>query len=182
MVRGRTLTLRAIALIAAGSAAIHQARYAIGYGSGAGRELASHGHGYLAVVVPIVVAALVLAMAALLMRVARGRPARSHRSFAAVWIGAAMALALIFTIQESIEGAGAIAHGGWIGLVLALPVGLLVALALRGAAAAEAARPPGTHLGFTVLMDALPGVPPRLRPGRNAALVRGARAPPSAVV
>jgi hypothetical protein len=182
VVRGRTLTLRAIALIAAGSAAIHQARYAIGYGSHADQQMATHGHGYLTVAVPVVVAALVLAMAALLMRVARGRPARSQGCLAALWIGAAVTLALIFAIQESIEGAGAIAHGGWIGLALAVPACLLVALALRGASAAEAAPAPGPQIGFTVLMDALAGVPPRIRAGRVAAFLRSARAPPCASV
>jgi hypothetical protein len=183
VVRGSTLTLRAIAVIAAGSAAIHQARYAIGYGASAGTELASHGHGYLAVAVPVVVAALVFSMAALLMRLARGRRAAdAHGPFAALWIGAAGSLALIFTIQESIEGAGPVAHGGWIGLALAVPAGLLVALALRGASAVEAAPGPGPHIGFAVLMDALPAVPPRLRAGRVTAFVCSARAPPSASV
>jgi hypothetical protein len=179
---GRTLTPRAIAVTAAASAAIHQGRYSIGYGSAAEHELASHGHGYLAAALPVLVVGLVLTLAALMMRAARGRPARAHGSFSAAWIAAAIALAAIFSIQESIEGAEAVAHGGWIGLALAVPAGLLVALALRGADAAEAAAAPGAQMGFTVLMDALPGVPPRVRAGRVVAFVRSARAPPTACV
>jgi hypothetical protein len=181
-VRGRALTPRAIAVTAAASAAIHQGRYSIGYGSRAEHELGVHGHGYLSVAVPVVVVALVLALASLLMRAARGRATKAHGSFTALWIGAAIALGTIFCIQETIEGASAVADGGWIGLALAVPAGLLVALALRGAAAAEASAAHGAHLGFTVLMDALPGIPPRLHPGRIAAFVSGARAPPTASV
>jgi hypothetical protein len=63
-----------------------------------------------------------------------------------------------------------------------VPAGLLVALALRGAAVAETSAAPGPQLGFIVLMDARPGVLPRPRPGRIAAFVCGARAPPFASV
>jgi hypothetical protein len=181
-VRGRPLTPRAIALTAAASAAIHQARYSIGYGSGAEHELAARGHGYLSVAVPVIVAALVLALASLLMRAARGRATKADGSFTALWLAVAIALAAIFAVQESIEGASAVAHGGWIGLALAVPAGLLVALALRGAAAAEASAGHGVHLGFTVLMDALPGIPPSPHPGCVGAFVFGARAPPTACV
>jgi hypothetical protein len=181
-VNGRTLTLRAIALLAAGSAAIHQARYAIGYGQGAGRELAAHGHGYLTVALPFVVAAVVLALASLLMRVARGRQARSGASLHALWLVAALALAVIFTVQESLEGASVIQGGGWIGLALAVPAGLLVALALRGAASAEPAAGPGARLGFRVLLDARTGAAPALRAGRITPPAAGARAPPLASI
>lgn len=151
--RGRRLTVRAIALLGAGSAAVHQLRYAIGYGSAAPHVLAAHGHGYLEVALPGVMTAAVIALAAGLQRVAGarreggGRDAQRLRaSLPALWLTAAVALAVIYGAQETLEGSGAVAGGGWIGLALAIPGGLLVALALRGADAAEALRAPGAAL------------------------------------
>jgi hypothetical protein len=177
-VRGRALTLRAIAPVAAGSAAIHQARYALGGGG----QQAAHAHEYLGVALPVVLAALVLALGAILMRVARGRPASSSRSLWVVWAVAAVALGTVFAVQESIEGAAVIAGGGWIGLALAVPAGLLVALLLRGAAVAEARPEPGPLLGFLAVMDAVPAMAAHVGDGRPAASAGGARAPPIAFV
>jgi hypothetical protein len=177
-VKRATSPLRAIALLAAGSAAVHQTRYTIGYGTGAGRELAAHGHGYLTIAMPLVVAAVIFAMAVLLLRIARGRPAHSGGSLAARWVASSSAIALVFAVQESLEGAGAVANGGWIGLVLALPAGLLVALALRGASAAEPAAGPGPLVGFTALLAAPASAAPTRHCGRIASRAGGARAPP----
>jgi hypothetical protein len=179
-VRGRTLTLRAIALLAAGSAAIHQLRYAIAYGPGADHELAVHGHGYLAFALPAVVAVTVLAMAAVLVRFARGGSTlRTEVSFGGLWLGSVVALAAIYGIQESVEGAGAVAGSGWIGLALAIPAGLFVALAIKGAFAAdEGIRTRRPALGFHVFIEAAPGGRVRLGPGRAGASGLGARAPP----
>jgi hypothetical protein len=182
-VRARTLTLRAVALLAAGSAAIHQLRYAIGYGTGADHQLAVHGHGYLAFAVPLAVGLAMLAMGSVLARLARGGPvSRSDASFPAVWLGAVVALAAVYGLQESIEGAGAIAGGGWIGLALAVPAGLLVALAVRGVHAAQALVPRRAALGFTTFLAALLSHPPRLLAGRRVSSSLGARAPPPAPV
>jgi hypothetical protein len=170
--------VRAVALVSGGSAAIHQARYALGGGSPA----AAHGHGYLAVAVPLVIAALVFVMAGILLRIARGRPARSDASLPALWLGATIALAVIFGLQESIEGTSALTGGGWIGLALAAPAGLLIALALRGASAAESAPGPGVRLGFHVFLDARAIPVPRPLAGRLAASACSARAPPLASV
>jgi hypothetical protein len=128
-----------MALLGAGSAAIHQLRYAIGYGDAAPHALDAHGHAYLAVALPGIVAALLIALAAFGMRMAAGtRTSESRRlGFGALWLACAFALAAVYGVQETIEGAGAIAGGGWIGLALAIPAGLLVALGLRGASAAE---------------------------------------------
>jgi hypothetical protein len=177
------LMLRAVALLAAGSAAIHQLRYAIGYGPSAEHELAHHGHGYLEFALPVVVALTVLAMAAVLLRLARGgsRP-RPPASFVALWLGSAVVLAAIYGIQESIEGAGAIAGGGWIGLALAVPTGLLVALAIRGVHAAEVLAPRRAAVRFTTFLAAVISHRPRLRAGKGASSSLGARAPPLAPV
>jgi hypothetical protein len=193
------LTLRAVALLAAGSAAVHQLRYAIGYGPAADHELAVHGHGYLAVALPLAIAVAVLVLAAVLIRLAGGgggaRPSSGPRgsggdarmgsgsSFLPLWLGSAIALAAIYGLQESIEGAGAIASGGWIGLALAIPAGLLVALAIRGADAADATHSrsrPALH--FTTFFEAAPGRGPHIGSGRIGSSGQAARAPPLASV
>ena len=122
----------------AAAAAVHQLRYAIGYGEAAPHALGAHGHGYLVIVMPIAMVLALLTMARALTGVARGRGSASARgSILPLWLISSVALAGIYGIQETIEGSGAIAGGGWIGLALAIPAGLLVALALRGADAAE---------------------------------------------
>jgi hypothetical protein len=143
--------VRSLALLGAASAAIHQLRYAIGYGDGSSAALAAHPHGYLGVAMPGVLTALLIAIATALMHAAGGRmrPGRDARlrtwrihvhAFAAVWLGCSLALALIYGAQETLEGAGAVAGSGWIGLALSVPAGFLVALALRGADASDALR------------------------------------------
>jgi hypothetical protein len=164
-VRRRT-TVRAVALLSAGSLVIHQFRYAIGYGDSAASALAAHGHGYLSVTTPAVLVLVLFALASALTRVARAGSSRSEQtsaSLVSLWLMASVALAAIFATQETLEGAGALAGGGWIGLALAMPAGLLVAFALRGAAVAEvrtlslpqilsvravelSARPPSLHI------------------------------------
>ena len=172
--------MRALALLGAGSAAIHQLRYAIGYGDGASHALATHGaHGYLEVAFPGIAAAALIALAAALMRLAR-RPepsTRRHASLLALWLGCALALAAIFAAQETLEGAGALAGGGWIGLALTIPAGLLVALALRGSDAAEIGVP-RAPLRIGVLATARVGVWALERRARIADLRLAARAPP----
>jgi hypothetical protein len=183
-VRARTLTPRAAALLAAGSVAIHQLRYAIGYGPAADHELAVHEHGYLEVALPVVVALTVLALAAVLLRFARGgsRP-RPPASFGPLWLGSVVVLAAIYGIQESVEGAGVIAGGGWIGLALAVPAGLLVAIAIKGASAAdEGIRARRPALGFHNFVEAASSGRTRLGAGRVGASGLGARAPPLASV
>ena len=181
--RARPLTLRAVALLTAGSAAIHQLRYAIGYGPAADHELAAHGHGYLDVALPMVVAVTILATAAVVVRFARGGSTpRPPASFRALWLGSVVVLAAIYGIQESLEGAAAIAGSGWIGLALAVPAGLLVALAIRGVQAAEALAPRRAALHFRTFLAAVASHRPRLRADRGASRSLGARAPPLAPV
>jgi hypothetical protein len=180
-VRARTLTPRAAALLAAGSVAIHQLRYAIGYGHAADHELAVQGHGYFEFALPVVVALTVLALCAVLLRLARGgsRP-RPPAPFGAAWLGSVVVLAAIYGIQESVEGAGVVAGGGWIGLALAVPAGLLVALAVRGVHAAEALAPHRAAVRFTTFLPAVIAHRPRLRAITGVSRSLGARAPPLA--
>jgi hypothetical protein len=183
---GRRLTVRAIALLGAGSAAIHQLRYAIGYGDAAPHALAAHGHGYLTIALPGVMTGALIALSGGLMRVAGARrddnARRVRASLPALWLAAAAALALIYGTQESIEGSGAFAGGGWIGLALAVPAGFLVALALRGAEAAESLRTPGAALGAFVVHAAACGTRPSSLLQRATTVRLGARAPPLAFV
>jgi hypothetical protein len=173
------LTVRAFALLGAGSAAIHQLRYAIGYGDAAPQALAAHGHGYLDAAFPGLATAGLIALAGVLMRLARGRRAASGErgSLLALWLTCAFVLAAVYGIQETLEGAGAVAGGGWIGLVLAIPAGLLVALGLRGADAAELRlRAPLLHLRVVAASAGTAYVAGR--PPRAVDLRLGARAPP----
>ncbi len=126
---------------------MHELRYALAYGEHAGREASAQGHAYLSVLVPVVVLAALFAAAQVVLRLAGG-PATGDRSrrFARLWLGSALTLAAAYCAQELIEGllaaghpagvAGVLEHGGWIGLACAPVVGGLIALAVRGAAAA----------------------------------------------
>lgn len=178
--------MRGIALLGAGSAAIHQLRYAIGYGDAAPHALAAHGHGYLEIALPGVLTAALIALAGVLMRLARGRHdvdrAEIRASLPALWLAATLALATIYGVQETLEGAGAVAGSSWIGLALAIPAGLLVALALRGASAAEELRTPGAILRAFVIHASvrIPSTP--TAPCRLPSLRFGARGPPAASV
>jgi hypothetical protein len=151
----RTPKLRASALLAAGALAVHQLRYALSFHD-AGRVLGAQGHAYLAVVMPLALGLLAAAgglFLAGLTRAARGgagagaEPARAP-GLGRLWVVASTILILTYAAQESLEGAiasghpaglaGVFGHGGAIAVPVALAVGALVALALRGAHAAIA--------------------------------------------
>src|SRR3954453_6659611 len=131
--------MRALPLFAAAAVAVHQLRYAIAYGNQAPHELAAHNHGYFGFALPAVATVFVIGLAAVLIRIARGRADHPGRRtpLLALWLCCALALGAIYGVQETLEGAGALAGGGWIGFALAFPAGLLGALASRGADAAE---------------------------------------------
>jgi hypothetical protein len=179
-VRGRTHPLRALALFGAGAVAIHQLRYAIAYGDGASHALAAHNHAYFGFALPAVATIFVIALAAVLVRIAGGRAASpGHRtSLAALWLCCALTLGTIYGVQETFEGAGALAGGGWIGFALAFPAGFLVALAIRGADAAELRLVAGVAR-IEIVASAVRALTPQRRPGRLLDLQFGARAPPA---
>ena len=143
--------LRAPALIAAGSLAVHELRYLVGYGGHSHSVQAEQGHAYLLdAVVPTVAALVGLVAAALglaVLRALRGLDPEPRRvAFGSAWLRAAVALQVIYAGQELAEGwmahghppgiAGVLGHGGWTAFAIAILVGALVALLLRGAAAA----------------------------------------------
>jgi len=149
--RSRAWRLRAGAgALGLGAAfALHQLRFLIAYHGAAHHELARQGHGYLRVLVALVPAVLVLTalhFAGSLAAARRGAGAEAPSPRVRVlWPAASMGLFALYAVQESLEGllesghpvglAGVLGHGGWVAVPLALLLGLVVALLLRGAAA-----------------------------------------------
>jgi len=144
--------LRAAALLATGGLAVHQLRYLLAYGHESSNQLDAQGHSYLTVLTPIVIAALALAVIAFAFRVARlgaGATPEPPPTPARTWLLASASLLAIYVLQELLEGLFApghpaaidaiVAHGGWVAFFLAIAVGGLIALALRGAARIELA-------------------------------------------
>jgi hypothetical protein len=145
---GRTLLLAG--LIAVAVLVLHELRYVIGYGGHAGRALAEQGHGYLPLASIGVLLLLALGVGQLLLafrRALRSATASPAPPFGLLWLAAISALLAIYCGQELLEGLLATGHptgfgalaanGGWSALPLAIALGALVALALRGAAAVE---------------------------------------------
>jgi hypothetical protein len=182
-VTGRRHPLGAVALFGSAAVAGHQLRYAIAYGDAAPNALATHNHGYLELTLPAVATLFVIALAAVLIRVARGRAATPERpvSLSALWLCCALTLGTIYGVQETLEGAGALAGGGWIGFTLAFPAGLLVAVAIRGSAAAEI-RVRGVGLRIRLLHAARVRIRPAAAARRIGIRSLAARAPPASCV
>ena len=141
--------LRVTALVAVAALALHELRYLIGYGGGTPEALASQGHGYLPLVSMLAGALLTMALAQLAGRILRGKDEGEAPGLRFTWVWASVALLVIFVAQESLEGllsaghpdgfAAVSAHGGMVAVPLALALGGLVALGLRGASRMVAA-------------------------------------------
>jgi hypothetical protein len=188
--------LRAVALVAAGALVLHELRYLVGFGHEADTALAHQGHGYLSLAgvgVGLLVATAAAQLLALLGRARRGdAEGGKPRPFRVTWLAVAVALAAVYTSQELAEGlfatghpaglAGVFGHGGWVAYPLALAVGAVVALGLRGAAAAVRAvaalrRPPRIRLRARAWRSPPAVDAPRLP---VLALCAAGRAPPRA--
>lgn len=182
-----------VALLGAGAFAVHQLRFLLAFGQGSSGRLAAEGHAYLVPVAPLVVLLLLAAFVQLLASAVRGAAAPAIR-VRRLWAGAAAALFAVYCAQELVEGMIASGHpgglaailggGGWLALPLSVAFGLVIALLMRGAAAATAglaarrpwAPPPPAPLAV-----------PRLRePSRPVSaglgLISPARGPPPASV
>ena len=149
------LRWRAAALLPAAALSVHQLRFLLAFGDGAGAELERQGHAYLGLLAPFVA---ILAAAGVGLFVARLLEAWSEGgdsgergrapSFPRLWLTIAALLVAIYTGQELLEGALVAAHDGGLasafgsGGLLAIPAALAVAAAvaalLRGAEAAIA--------------------------------------------
>jgi hypothetical protein len=134
--------------------AVHQLRFMLAFGpSRSSSELAGTGHSYLSSVTPWVVLVLALGFGLFLGRLARAwrsgegdGPAR--RGMVGVWLVATVALVLIYSGQEFLEGlfatghpaglAGIFGDGGWWALPAAAVVGGALALLVCGGRVAVA--------------------------------------------
>ncbi len=147
-------TLRLAVLLAVAALGLHQLRYLIAFGGGAGSALSREGHAYLSLlVVPALGLALAVVLAQALICFAGGAPAEATPAavrLRRVWPAASAAMLGIYASQELLEGALATGHlagaagvvggGGWVAVPLAIVLGALVALALRIARAVEVTR------------------------------------------
>ena len=170
--------LRAAALLGVGTLAVHELCYLVGYGDGAGRALAAHGHSYLGVATSLATLLLLVALAMFVARLARGG---AHRTPGArlrrIAPAAAGALFAIYSVQEFVEGlvasghpgglAGVYGHGGWSAVLFAVAIGLVVAALLCGADAALARVAARCRSATPSRLRAAP-----LRAGRRAPVVR----------
>jgi hypothetical protein len=135
--------MRGAALLVLGALAVHQLRYLLAFGPQSGEALHRDGHGYLAQVLPVLVA---LASAGLVAGLVAGALATSRGSGRAARLPAraliyAAALLLVFAAQELAEGLVAPGHpagvaalvggGGWLAAPLALILGLSAAIVER---------------------------------------------------
>jgi hypothetical protein len=188
---GWTVRLRSVALLLGGAYAVHTLRYALAYGGDAHGALRAQGHAYLAAAPLLLTVLLAVALAALVLRVAGGaRERRREASLWRLWGVSAVALLAIFVVQELAEGwlaadhpagwAAVVAHGGWLAALLSIGMGLLVALAHRGAAVVLAASRgrvprPRAWSAVALVVWAVPGV----RVARVPGPWLGGRGPPA---
>lgn len=104
--------LRLVVLLSCGSMLVHELRYLAAYGDAAGVALSEHGHGYLALVMPLAGVLLAAVSGHLLWLFAGRRPealGARRRMTAATFT---LALLSIYTGQEWLEGVLASGHPG----------------------------------------------------------------------
>lgn len=140
---------RSAALIALAALAVHQLRYLLAYRSGSGRQLSEQGHAYLLQALPLLIGfAVAILVAGLVRAVLRpGTGCLSVPRFHSRLALYAVAIATIFVVQETLEGAifaghasgiaAALASGGWLALPLAAVFGAGCALLDGGLARLE---------------------------------------------
>ena len=146
--RGALGRLAPIALVPAAAFAVHQLRYLLAFGGAAGAELQRQGHSYMHSLVPWIVLLVALAAGAFLRAFGRAlggqcSVSRYTVSFAGLWLACALALVLIYSAQELLEGAfvtghppgleGVFGYGGWWAIPTSACVGLVLAAIFHGA-------------------------------------------------
>ena len=139
-------TVRLAGVIAPSALVLHELRYLIGFGHHAHEALAERGHAYLPLAGGL--AGLLFALAAAQLIVALDRARRTARaeeppSLVQIWLVLAVALVAVYTGQELLEAAltsgrdvspaAVLGNGGVSALPLALAIGALAALLVRGA-------------------------------------------------
>jgi hypothetical protein len=183
--------VRLAPLLAAGALLLHKLN-----GLAGGGTMAGHGHSYLPLVAALVTVLLVLTCARFareLWQASRGRvQAFASPSFGNLWLIASTGLLSTFALQEWIEGwitpghpatlSHALAHIGWLGPVVAVALGALIALLVRGSRAAIEllARRHTARRALRADRGRWAPTPPRFAP-RLAVLARNraGRAPPA---
>ncbi len=135
-------------LIPVAAFAVHQLRFLLAFGGGAGAELKETGHSYFHSVVPWTMLVVGLSVGAFLWslgRAASGRRSATGRglSFVALWLVCAVCLLAIYCTQETLEGIFATGHptgiegifgfGGLWSIPSAIGVGLVLAAVMYGA-------------------------------------------------
>ncbi len=128
--------------------AVHQLRYVLAFGGGAGVELQRTGHSYLHSVVPWLVLLIALAVGGFLRALGRAFSAQTSLprytiSFAGLWFACSAGLVAIYVSQEFLEGlfatghpaglVGVFGYGGWWSVPAAVCVGLVLAAVFHGA-------------------------------------------------
>ena len=137
-----------VALLPAAAFVVHQLRFLLAFGSGAGVELQRTGHSYLHSLVPWIVLLIALTVGVFLR--AAGRALAGQRSLpryalslTGLWALCSVALVAIYVCQEFLEGlfatghpaglAGIFAYGGWWSIPAAIAVALVLATLFHGA-------------------------------------------------
>ncbi len=167
---------RSAGLIVLAALGVHQLRYLLAYGPQAHESLTAQGHEYLLQALPILVGFAVAAIAATLLRAAFTGSSRAPalRSREGRILGYALAILVVFSIQETLEGAIFAGHasgteavlgaGGWLALPLAALLGAVCALLDGGLARLE-----------SFVAGAPAGLAHRPRAPRQRGSARGAR-------
>lgn len=136
------------ALVPAGALVVHQLRFFLAFGGGAGIELARQGHSYLHSLVPWIVLLIGIAVGGFLWALGRAMggqrtASRYTLSVAVLWAVCSASLLAMYIAQEFLEGlfatghpaglAGIFGYGGWWSIPAAVSVGLLLAALFHGA-------------------------------------------------
>jgi hypothetical protein len=142
--------LRLIALVALGALVLHQARYVVGHGGGAGEALARDGHAYVGLAMPITLSIAVALAVCTVLLAAFTRPRLPRPGSADPrlrMLKCALFLLAAFCAQELVEGTlsashpggleALLGHGGAAVLPLSVVLGCLVSLSIDALGAAE---------------------------------------------
>jgi hypothetical protein len=140
--------LAPVALLPVAAFVVHQFRFMLAFGAGAGAELQRNSHSYLHSLVPWIMLLVALVVGAFLRAAGRALAGQTSLprytlSLTGLWAVCSMSLVAIYVSQEFLEGlfatghpgglAGIFAYGGWWSIPAAIVVGLVLATLFHGA-------------------------------------------------